>query len=186
MFHWMPHSLTIPFPPHPTIPVANGGFALLGSPIGPSFHGESSVLKQVEKVQGVLDRLSDLEDSQMETTLIRFCLGLPKIAFTLQTCPPSLIQRALMAFNDSLRDILSDLAGGPLSDWAWLKASLPSSLGGMAGNVSRSSSLHWLITSVKVFHIRYSQVPPMCSPTSSPLHLCFSRSCSQTQVVLSS
>ena len=30
-----------------------------------------------------------------------------------------------------MRDSLSDLAGGPLPDWAWLKASLPSSLRGL-------------------------------------------------------
>ena len=38
-----------------------------------------------------------------------------------------------------MRDALSDLAGGPLPDWSWLKASLPSSLGGL--NI-RQASLH--------------------------------------------
>ena len=36
-----------------------------------------------------------------------------------------------------MRDILSDLAGGPLPDWSWLKATLPSSLGGL--NIRRAS-----------------------------------------------
>ena len=47
------------------------------------------------------------------------------------TCPPNLIQQALMAFDDSMREILSDLVGGRLSDWTWLKVSLPISLGGL-------------------------------------------------------
>lgn len=38
-----------------------------------------------------------------------------------------------------MRDSLSDLAGAPLPDWAWLKATLPCSLGGL--NL-RSAHLH--------------------------------------------
>ena len=38
-----------------------------------------------------------------------------------------------------MRESLSDLVGAPLSDWAWLKASLPSSLGGLN---MRSATLH--------------------------------------------
>ena len=36
-------------------------------------------------------------------------------------------------------EAISDLAGGPLPNWAWLKASLPSSLGGLG---IRRASLH--------------------------------------------
>ena len=36
-------------------------------------------------------------------------------------------------------DFISDLAGGPLSDWSWLKASLPVSYGGLW---IRQASLH--------------------------------------------
>ena len=39
--------------------------------------------------------------------------------------------KALGSFDSVMRDALSDLAGGPLPDWSWLKASLPSSLGGL-------------------------------------------------------
>ena len=38
-----------------------------------------------------------------------------------------------------MRETLADLAGGPLSDWAWQKASLPISFGGL--NL-RSANLH--------------------------------------------
>ena len=40
---------------------------------------------------------------------------LPKIAFGLRTC---LIQHALVAFDDAMRDALSDLPGYPLADLA--------------------------------------------------------------------
>lgn len=43
-------------------------------------------------------------------------------------CPPSHIHQALY-FNNMMREATGDLAGCPFSDWAWQKASLPSSLG---------------------------------------------------------
>ena len=75
----------------------------------------------------------------METTLLRSCLSMPKFNFALRSCPPSYIQPATSAFDDLMQECLFDLAGGPLSDWAWLKASLPSSLSGL--NI-RSANLH--------------------------------------------
>ena len=49
------------------IPVTSSGFNLLGSPIGPSAFCEHSILKRVMKLKDVLERLSNLEDAQMET-----------------------------------------------------------------------------------------------------------------------
>ena len=115
----------------PGVPTTNGGFELLGSPVGPPSFCESSVYGRVSKIQDMLVSLRDLHDSQMETSLLRSCLSLPKIAFTLRTCAPDFIRPALAAFDNTMREALSDLAGGPLSDWSWLKASLPSSLGGL-------------------------------------------------------
>ena len=37
----------------------------------------------------------------------------------------------MSVFDISMLEALSDLAGGPLPEWSWLKASLPSSLGGL-------------------------------------------------------
>ena len=95
------------------IPIVRGGFDLLGSPIGPSSYCEGTVLNRVKKVQEVLARLPDLQDSQMETTLLRSCLALPKVAFALRTCPPSHIKEATTAFDNAMREALSDLAGAP-------------------------------------------------------------------------
>ena len=53
-----------------------------------------------------------------------------------------------------MREALSDLAGSPLPDWAWLKASLPSSLGGF--NI-RKASLHAPAAYISSFH----QVQPL-------------------------
>ena len=88
-------------------------------------------MKSVNKIQDALINLRDLHDSQMEAILLRSCLSLPKIAFALRTCAPDLIRPALETFDDTIREALSDQAGCPLPDWSWLKASLPSSLGGL-------------------------------------------------------
>ena len=108
-------------------------------PIGPANFCESSVSKRVEKIRAAVNKLQDLKDSQMEITLLRSCLSLPKFNFSLRTCPPTAIQQATLAFDSLIRETLSDLAGGLLSNWAWRKASLPSALGGL--NL-RSASLH--------------------------------------------
>ena len=55
------------------IPISRVSFNLLDSPIGPPSFCEAMVLKRVEKVKVILSRLADLQDSQMETTLLRSC-----------------------------------------------------------------------------------------------------------------
>ena len=114
------------------IPVTRVDFDLLGCPIGsPSFRA-SSVLKRVKKVQEIIRCLPALKDSQMEASLLCMCLALPKLAFSLRTCPPSYIKDTLALFDQALFESISDLVGGSLLDWSWLKASHPISLGGLA------------------------------------------------------
>ena len=121
------------------IPITKNGFTLLGCPIGPSSFCDSIFSKRVEKVKQSIAKLPDLQDSQMEMALLRSCLALPKVSFSLRSCPPDYIKQGTAEWDNTMRDALSDLAGGPLSDWGWLKASLPSSRGGL--NI-RSASLH--------------------------------------------
>ena len=64
------------------------------------------------------------------------CLALPKVAFFHWTCPPDYIRQASMSFDEIIREVLADLVGSCLSDRAWLKASLPSSQGGL--NIRRA------------------------------------------------
>ena len=117
------------FPPE--IPVSNGGFCLLGSPFGSASFCTSLILKRVEKIQVTLNTLKSFQDSQIQFALLRSCLALPKISFALRTCAPQLIKPALVAFDDIMREACSDIVGGPIPEWSWLKASLPSSMGGL-------------------------------------------------------
>ena len=119
------------------IPIVSGGFDLLGAPLGSTAYCEATFLKRVNKVQDILTKLCDLQDSQMEATLLRSCLSLPKVMYVLRTCPPDFIERALEVYDGIMREALSDMCGSPLPDWAWLKASLPPSLGGL--NLRRGS-----------------------------------------------
>ena len=137
---YIPEEADISHNPLPVeIPITRSGFCLLGSPVGPPHFCESTVRKRVERIRSSVQQLHVLEDSQMELALLRSCLSMPKFNFALRSCPPSYIQQATSAFDVLMRESLSDLAGGQLSDWAWHKASLPSSLGGLS---IRSARLH--------------------------------------------
>ena len=91
------------------------------------------------KIREALRVLHEMDVSQMETTLLRSCFALPKFSYLIRTCPPTHISRATMDFDVAMREALESILGGPLSEWSWLKASLPSSRGGV--NL-RSASLH--------------------------------------------
>ena len=121
------------------IPITRQGVTVLGCPIGPPSFCEASLLHQVERIKAALDRLGDLDDSQLETTLLRSCLSLPKLSFILRTCPPSHIHNASCEFDQAMRECLEHVVGGPISQWSQLKASLPSNRGGI--NL-RSAALH--------------------------------------------
>ena len=79
-----------------------------------------------------------MSDSQLETALLCSCLALPKVAFILRACPPppSHINCTARDFDTTIRQSLEAM---PISDWSWLKASLPSNQGGLN---FRSAVLH--------------------------------------------
>ena len=113
------------------IPVSREGFDLLGCPIGSPASCASSALKKVKKVHEIICLLPALKDSQMEATLLCMCLALPKLSFFLWTCPPIYVREAITWFDLAIFEAISDLVGGSLSDWSWLKVSLPILLGGL-------------------------------------------------------
>ena len=121
------------------IPTTWDGFTLLGCPIGPPSYCEGVFQTRLERVKTSLGHLRDMADAQMEMTLLRSCLALPKVSFVLRACPPSHIHHSTNLFDATIHHTLEDIVGGPVSDWSWLKAGLPSSLGGL--NL-RSASLH--------------------------------------------
>ena len=151
------------------IPVTSDGFTVLGSPLGPAEYCLETVLGRIQKVKYSLHRLGDLEGSQVETALLRSYLSLLKVTHLLCTCPPDVIQSALVKFDEIMRDAVSDLAGCPLSHWAWLKSSLPSSLGGL--NI-RHATLYAPAAFIGSIHQSESLVSDILGhPVKAPLHL---------------
>ena len=111
----------------PDIPVTREGFSLLGCPIGPPpfFH------RRILKVRASLEALHALDDSQLETTLLRSCLALPKVSYVLRACPPTHLTQAAEELDFAMREALEAIISAPMNDWSWLKGSLPSSRGGI-------------------------------------------------------
>ena len=76
---------------------------------------------------------------------------------------------ALYRSTEGMREAVSDLAGCPLSDWAWLKSSLPSSLGGL--NI-RHATLYAPAAFIGSIHQSESLISDILGhPTKAPLHL---------------
>ena len=113
------------------IPTTRRGFTLLGCPIGPPDYCEEVFGARLSKLKQSLGALHGIGDSQVECTLLRSCLALPKVSFILRACPPSHIQRTAAEFDSTIHCTLETIIGGPFSHWSWLKASLPSSCGGL-------------------------------------------------------
>ena len=59
------------------IPVTSEGFSLLGCPIGPPSFCEEILGRRVDDIKEALQVLRSMEDSQLETALLRSCLAFP-------------------------------------------------------------------------------------------------------------
>ena len=154
----------------PDIPSTSSGFCLLGAPIGLPGFCEDAITKRVDNIRALVGRLGDLNDPQMATSLLRSCLAFPKFSYSIRTSPPAVTRLPARAFDDTIRSMLAELAGGPLSDWAWLKASLPTSLGGL--NL-RSASRHASAAYLSSLHVTRSLVSAIrgCTPPLPPASL---------------
>ena len=116
------------------------GLNLLGSPIGVSGFMVAEVHARVSKIEDVIvNRLSCIEDPQIQLCLLRSCLSIPKLMYTLRTCKPSVLKPVLDRFDDIIFNALESIVGSPLSHQARCQASLPVSLGGLG---LRSASDH--------------------------------------------
>ena len=113
--------------------------SLLSCPIGPPDFCEEVFGTRLQRLKSSLEALRDLGDAQLEFTLLCSCLALPKISFVLRACPPSYLTQFCLEFDSAVHCSLEAIIGGPVPDWLWLKASLPSSRGGL--NL-RSASSH--------------------------------------------
>ena len=69
--------------------VEEEGIILLGCPIGSHEFVNRAIFDRIRKVELATDKLPILKDAQVEYVLIRSCLSLPKMMYTLRTSDPS-------------------------------------------------------------------------------------------------
>ena len=86
--------------------------------------------------------LEDLNDSQLECTLLHSYLALPKVSFVLPTYTSSHIYQSATDSDTYVRETLEFIIGGLLPDWSWLKASCLSTFGELGYGVLYS--MLWL------------------------------------------
>ena len=104
---FIPEEVAAPNSPlPPDIPMARRGFCLLGCPIGPPDFCEEVFRDRIAKVKTALKALQDMGDSQLDITLLRSCLALPKVSFVLRACPPTHIHQAAAEFDYAVREAL--------------------------------------------------------------------------------
>ena len=111
--------------------VPTAGVELLGCALGAASFVAAHLEKRVGKAEAALEELALFEDGQVELLLLRSCLGLPKLGYSMRTTPPVKIGAALARFHGLLIASLNRIVGSPLDDAARAQAALPIKWGGL-------------------------------------------------------
>ena len=111
--------------------IVEDGIVLLGSPIGSRVFEKQVISRRIDKVRDISEMLPLMKDAQCEYVLLRSCLSLPKIMFTLRTTNPSHHQELWQRFDSITRQTISMILGVPVSDSQYQQAQLPVSQGGL-------------------------------------------------------
>ena len=107
------------------------GILLLGCPIDSHAFVSKAIEERIRKVELATERLPLLKDGQVEYCLLRSCLGLPKMIYTLRTTDPTNHKNCWRRCDDITREAFSRTLGRGLSDLQWQQVQLPTSMGGM-------------------------------------------------------
>jgi len=135
---WWPNRASLdPFPAE-VDRVDNAGVKLLGAPIGTKAFTTDFVKKKLVALSDVCKALREVDNAQIEFALFRGCLSYNKINHLLRTCPPDLLQDALVKFDDHFHKMVAEILRVPcLSEQQWDQASLPVKLAGLGVNQTK-------------------------------------------------
>ena len=135
---WWPNRASLdPFPAE-VDRVDNAGVKLLGAPIGTKAFTTDFVKKKLVALSDVCKALREVDNAQVEFALFRGCLSYNKINHLLRTCPPDLLQDALVKFDDHFHKMVAEILRVPcLSEQQWDQASLPVKLAGLGVNQTK-------------------------------------------------
>ena len=94
----------------PLIPVFDDGLPLLGGAISVDLDFLQAVAqKRFTKAAAHMARLSILQDPQLQLLLLRNCLSMPKVNYTLRTLPWQEVRTVGHTYDEALAGALSDL-----------------------------------------------------------------------------
>ena len=118
----------------------NGGFDLLGTPIGADAFVDDYVQRKVlKRCVEAFAAVETLEDPHVAYCLLRSTCGFSKLVHIIRTVPPSQACKGARAFDDLLRKAARLALHIPLSGPAWDQACLAVSRGGLG---FRLTSVH--------------------------------------------
>jgi hypothetical protein len=124
-----------------------GGLLLLGSPIRTPSFAQFEVDKRIQKIADIMQRLPSFKDPQSQFCLLRSCLSLPKLLYTLRTCNPAVLLPCYSCFDELQKLALEQILDWSLSDNAWSQSTLPASLGGLGLRLASSHSVAAFLSS---------------------------------------
>ena len=127
------------------------GLTLLGAPLGSEDFVRRGVEEKINKIEEITAQRPNLQDPHTEFVLLRACLALPKIMYTLRTVDTTCHGHHLRKLDRQTREALTGILGVPLGQRQWDQAKLPVVLGGLG--------------------LKTTLQGPML-PLSSPLRLC--------------
>nr|GFC81798.1 reverse transcriptase domain-containing protein [Tanacetum cinerariifolium] len=85
-------------------------------------------MKRVAKSIVLMDTIAKINDPQCELLLLRTCVGICKLYFSMCTCSPWVFEMAQCSLDAALCSALEHIAtaSGPrFGDWQWRLATLP-------------------------------------------------------------
>ena len=94
-------------------------------------------MDRISKKELTTIKLPLLKDAQVEYVLLRACLSIPKMMYTLRTSDPTNHQLCWQLADDISREALTCILGKPLDDTQWQQAQLPTALGGLGLTCAR-------------------------------------------------
>ncbi|XP_056686000.1 uncharacterized protein [Spinacia oleracea] len=131
----------------PSIAHPRDGVQLLGGPVSLKADFCSRLIEdRVAKAVGLMEAVAELNDPQSELLLLRCCVGVSRLYFSLRTCLPHMLGSAPFSIDLALRRVLQDIivdGSAGFGDWQWRCATLPFRLGGVGGYFSRSYKGGW-------------------------------------------
>jgi hypothetical protein len=90
---------------------AGGGITLVGAGLGSDEYALSKAMSRVNKIDRIVSQLPDLENVELQYTLLTMCVGMPRMNYQLRVSNPLQIGGAITRFDDIMADAVQNLFG---------------------------------------------------------------------------